>query len=137
MARYTGGMKVDGGYYWNAKGWQVEVVGQEGGRLPGAATARYLKVPFPVLFAVVPVMGLLFLVFLPVIGFGLFAYAIAKRIAGGVHRGATELASTVQPGMIPGEAHLTGKAGEEKAPEAGSADHLEKLEKEIAERRDE
>jgi hypothetical protein len=136
MTRYTGGTKVNGGYYWNAKGWQVEVVGQEGGKLPGAPAARYVKVPFPLLFVVVPVMGALFLVFLPFIGFGLFAYAIAKRIAGGVRRGATELASTVQPGMIPGEAHLTGKAGDEKKAEGEAPAHIEKLEKEISERRD-
>jgi len=111
-------------------------VGQQGGKLPGAPTAKYVKVPFPLLFVVVPVMGALFLVFLPFIGFGLFAYAIAKRIAGGVRRGATELASTVQPGMIPGEAHLTGKPGEEKKAGGDAPAHLEKLEKEIAERRE-
>jgi hypothetical protein len=137
MARYTGGMKVSGGYYWNARGWQVEVVPQEGGKLPGAATARYLRVPFPLLFVVVPVMGALFLVFLPFIGFALFAYAIAKRIGGGVRRGATELASTIQPGMVAGEAHLTGKAAdEEKAAAEKAPERIEKLEQEIAARRE-
>jgi hypothetical protein len=138
MAKYTGGMKVTSGYYWNARGWEVEVVPQGGGQLKGPPTAKYLKVPFPILFVVVPVMGALFLVFLPFIGFALFAYAIAKRIGGGVKRGATELASTVQPGMVPGEAHLTGKPGEEKkAGEQGKApESIEKLGKEISERRE-
>ena len=140
MAKYTGGAKVSGGYYWHTRSWHVEVVPSEGGRLQGERTASYLKVPFPVLFVVVPVMGLLFLMFLPFIGFGLFAYAIAKRIGGGIRRGATELASTVHPGMVPGEAYLTGKAGEEKKEEKGAApsapEAIEKLEKEVAGRRE-
>jgi hypothetical protein len=137
MARYTGGTKVSGGYYWNARGWSVEVVGGEGGTLPGDAKARYLKVPFPLLFVVVPMMGALFLVFLPFIGFAMFAYAIAKRVGGGVRRGATELASTVTPGLVAGEAHLTGKPGEEEAPAKGEAPaHIEKLEKGVAARRE-
>lgn len=138
MAKYAGGTRVKGGYYWHTHSWRVEVVPAEGGTLPGEGTASYLKVPFPVLFVLIPVMGLLFLMFLPFIGFGLFAYAIAKRIAGLVGRGATELASTVHPGMVPGEAYLTGKAGEEK--EAGAApaapEAIEKLEKEVAGRRE-
>jgi hypothetical protein len=137
MANYTGGAKVKSGYYWHTRSWHVEVVPDEGGTLPGERTASYLKVPFPVLFVVVPVMGLLFLMFLPFIGFGLFAYAIAKRLGGGLRRGASELASTVHPGMVPGEAHLTGKAGEEKKAEQGAAPAaIEKLEKEVAGRRE-
>ena len=136
MARYTGGNKVSGGYYWNVRGWSVEVVGEEGGTLPGDASARYVRVPFPLLFVLVPLMGGIFLVFLPFIGFAMFVYAIAKRVGGGVKRGATELASTVSPGLVPGEAHLTGKKGEEEASETKAPAHLERLEKEIEERRD-
>ncbi len=140
MTRYAGGTKVSGGYYWNARGWNVEVVPHEGGKLPGSDTARYVRVPFPLLFVVLPVMGLLFLVALPVIGFAVFAYAIAKRIAAPVRRGAEELASTVTPGMVHGEAHLTGKPGEEKASAgegkaAEAPEAIAKLEKEIAEKR--
>src|SRR5574337_344291 len=35
MAKYTGGMQVNGGYYWNPGNWEVEVVASEGGRLKG------------------------------------------------------------------------------------------------------
>jgi hypothetical protein len=135
MTRYAGGTKVSGGYYWNARGWNVEVVPQEGGTLP-AGGARYVKIPFPLLFVVVPVMGLLFLVFLPLVGFGLLAYAIARRIAAPVRRGAAELASTLQPGMVPGEAHLTGKKAEEQAADAKAPEAIERLGKEIEDRRE-
>ncbi len=142
MASYTGGMSVGGGYYWNPRKWEVEVVPSDGGRLPGAADAHYVKVPFPLLFVVVPLLGALFLVFLPLIGFGLFGYAIVKRITGGVKQGATELASTVAPGgFAMGEAHFTGKPGEEKPgekpAESAAQAEIEKLAKEIEARKGE
>ncbi|HEX9051015.1 MAG TPA: hypothetical protein VF841_10820 [Anaeromyxobacter sp.] len=138
MARYTGGMQVAGGYYWNPRKWEVEVVAQEGARLKGPAEAKYVKLPFPVLFVVVPLLGALFLMFLPLIGFALFGYAIVKKVTGGVKQGATELASTMAPGgFATGEAHFTGKPGEEKKGEAPRNAELEKLEKEIEAKRTE
>ena len=139
MARYESGMRVEGGYYWNAGNWEVEVVPNEGGRLHGGASARYVKVPFPALFVIVPLLGATFLMFLPFIGFGLLAHAIAKRLAGAFTQGATELASTVQPGSFAaGSAYLIGKPGEEeKEGEAPGSSALDEIEKEIAERRKE
>ena len=137
MAKHVGGMQVEGGYYWNPRKWEVEVVASEGGRLKGAADAKYLKIPFPALFVVVPLLGALFLMFLPFIGFALLAHAIVKRVTGGVKEGATDLAATMSPGWRPGEAHLTGKPGEEEAGAAKPSAAVEKLEKEIAEKRGE
>ena len=139
MAKYTGGEKVGGGYYWNLRSWEVEVVGNEGGRLRDPNGARYLKVHFLALFAIVPLLGAIFLMFLPLIGFALFAYAIAKKITGAVTKGTTELAATVQPGSFAaGSAYFTGKPGEEgekKVDEAGRPE-LDALEKEIASRKE-
>jgi hypothetical protein len=141
MAKHTGGMQVQGGYYWNPRNWEVEVVPSEGGRLKAPADSKYVKVPFPALFVIVPLLGALFLMFLPFIGFALFAYAIVKKVTGGVKQGATELASTLQPGQFAaGEAYFTGKPGEEKKGEGAPAPkspEMEKLEKEIAERKGE
>lgn len=139
MARYTGGTKVEGGYYWNPRSWAVEVIPTEGGKLKGESAARYVKVPFPLLFVVVPLLGALFLVFLPLVGFALFAYAAVKKVTGGVKQGAAELASTVTPGgFAAGEAHFAGKPGEEKAApgETKTPAELEKLAKEIEARKE-
>ena len=140
MAKHTGGMQVGGGYYWNPTSWEVEVVPGEGGKLRGRADTKYVKVPFPVLFVIVPVLGATFLMFLPVVGFALVAYAAAKKLTGGVAKGATELAATVQPGQFAtGAAYFTGKQGEEKKEEkAGGAasPELEQIAKEIAARKD-
>ncbi|HUL60262.1 MAG TPA: hypothetical protein VLU43_13350 [Anaeromyxobacteraceae bacterium] len=136
MAKNVGGMKVNGGYYWNPKSLAVEVVPQEGGKLPGDAGTKYVKVPFLMLFAIVPVMGALFLMFLPFIGFALFAYAIGRKVGIFARRGAEDLAATMSPGMpLPGEAHFTGKPGEEKPAEGKTPAELEKLAKEIEEKR--
>jgi hypothetical protein len=138
MAKHVGGMQVSGGYYWNPRSWEVEVVPSEGGRLKGPEGAKYVKVPFPALFVIVPLLGALFLMFLPFIGFALFGYAIVKKVTGGVKRGATELASTIQPGQFAaGEAYFTGKPGEEKKGEAPKTPEMEKIEKEIEARKGE
>jgi hypothetical protein len=135
MAHYTNGQQVGGGYYWNARNWEVEVVSDDGGSLKGG---DYVKVPFPVLFVIVPLLGALFLMFMPMIGFALFAYAVTRKVASAFTRGATELASTVQPGSFaPGAAYFTGKPEDEKeGAEAPQSAELEKIEKEIAARKD-
>jgi hypothetical protein len=139
MARYFGGTRVESGYYWNPGRWEVEVVPPEGGPLQGTADAHYVKVPFPALFVIVPLLGAAFLMFLPFIGFAMFGYAIVKRVTGGVRQGATELAATLQPGQFAaGEAYFAGKPGEEeKQPAEGShPPEIARLEQEIAERKE-
>jgi hypothetical protein len=85
---------------------------------------------------VVPLLGALFLMFLPLIGFALFGWAIVKKVTGGVKQGATELASTMAPGgFATGEAHFTGKPGEEKKGEAPKTPEIAALEKEIEAKR--
>jgi hypothetical protein len=138
MAKYTGGMQVSGGYYWNPRNWEVEVVPSEGARLKGAQGTKYVKLPFPLLFVVVPLLGALFLVFLPLIGFALFGYAVVKKVSSMMKQGATELASTVAPGgFATGEAHFTGKPGEEREEKAepSAQAEIEHLAKEIEERK--
>ncbi|HET9552711.1 MAG TPA: hypothetical protein VFP50_07065 [Anaeromyxobacteraceae bacterium] len=130
MATYSGNSNVGGGYYLSTRSWNVEVVGEQGGTLPGPASAKYVGVPFPLLFVVVPVIGLAFLMFLPFIGFALFGWAVARRITGHVAEGATELAATVAPDLATGAAYLTGEEGEAKPAEKVTKE-IEALEKEI------
>jgi hypothetical protein len=132
MTTFNGNQAVQGGYYFSMKSFGVEVVGDEGGTLPGDASAKYVRVPFPALFLIVPVVGLAFLMFLPAIGLYLVAKAIVMKVTGHVAEGATDLAATIAPDHATGAAYLTGKkdgAPAEKSPE------LEKLEQEIGEKR--
>lgn len=137
--KYLAGNSVPSGYYWNPKKWSVTPVAKDGDVLPGEAGEKFVKVSLPLAIAAAPVLGGLFVVFLPFIGFGLTAYALANKLAGGAKKSAAELASTVTPGWRPGEAHLTGPATERTPDEvhAGGAgeEALRDVADEVARRR--
>jgi len=133
MTTCNGNSKVKSGYYLSTNSFGVEVIGEDGGTLPGPVTTRYVRVPFPLLFVVIPVVGLAFLIFLPFIGFALLAYAIIERIAGHASRRADDLAATVVPPHATGAAYLAGHDGEKKNEEVSP--EIEKLEKDVAEKR--
>ena len=71
--RFTGGEHVKAGFYWNLREWAAHIVPREGGPLPGAEEARYLRVPLPVLLLVAPLMGAAYAMFLPFIAFAMVA----------------------------------------------------------------
>ncbi len=132
MTTFNGNSSVSSGYYFSMKNFNVEVIGDEGGTLPGDASAKYVRVPFPALFLIVPVVGLAFLMFLPAIGFALLGKAVVMKVTGHVAEGASSLAATVAPDLATGAAYMTGKKEGEKAEKDPA---LEKLEKEIEEKR--
>ncbi len=142
MARHCGGSLATSGYYWNPRRWSITPIPRPRGFLPGGPEERYLKVPALAVLALMPLLGGLFVVFLPVIGFALVAYALARKVAALARGGAADLAATVTPGWLPGEAHLTGGRGGAEADkdlphERGVGDKaLEALRKEIAEKRE-
>jgi hypothetical protein len=69
MNLYRGGMTVSRGSYWNpVDGHQV--VMKDEGLLPGDEGIRYLKIPPGGLLIVAPVLGLMYVFFLPLFGIG-------------------------------------------------------------------
>jgi hypothetical protein len=119
MTTYAGGTQVRSGYYVDTGSLGFAQVARDGGTLPGDGARRYTRVPVVLVLAAAPVLGGLFVVALPFIGFGVAAWAVARKLAGAGRAGAREVAATVAPPFVPGEAHLTGGAGEEKE-EAGA-----------------
>lgn len=81
--------KAKGGFYWNLKTWEVTLVRRDGEALPGAADERYVRIPTAALVIVGPMMGFLFVVFLPLIGFALTFRELYRKAAGWVGRLAT------------------------------------------------
>ena len=73
MFRHTGGETVKGGFYWCRKGWRLEVVQAPTGVLPGEPDAKYARVPVLVMIPLALAMGGGFVLFLPLIGFGVMA----------------------------------------------------------------
>lgn len=89
MRTYNSGDKVKGGFYWNAKEWSIVTVSGKTGVLPRGEAHRYIKIPTLLLLLVAPVMGLLYVIFLPFIGFafvlglaGTKAVKAIRRVAG-------------------------------------------------------
>jgi hypothetical protein len=136
MTTYAGGTLVKSGYYIDTASFTFANIEKDGGKLPGSAGTSYMRVPVMLVLAAAPVLGGLFVVALPFIGFGLTAYAIGRKIGGHAKEGAKEIAATMSPGLVPGEAHLTGKPSETAGAEAAEADaEVEALAKEIEEKR--
>jgi len=137
---YVGGQTVAAGFYWNTKEWELETLSGKGGKLPGKADAAYVKVPAVAMLTLAPMMGAMYVMFLPFIGFALLAEHVGRKVAGAAKRGAEDVAGALIPEVRPGEAYLTGKKdGKKPAEAAGKTEkgdgEVEKLEKEIAEKR--
>jgi hypothetical protein len=139
MARYIGGNAVPGGYYLNARRWTIIPVADPGAKLPGDASDTYLRIHWLAALLLAPVLGGLFVVFLPFIGFAMFFQWVFLKVTGKAAAGARDLAATVTPGWMPGEAHLTGRAVDPKHGEmpAGGAGEtaLHDVAEEIARKR--
>ena len=139
MARFNGGSSVPGGYYWNPGHWSVTPVEKDGGKLPGTASDRYLRIHWLVALLLAPLLGGLFVVFLPFIGFAMFFHWVFLKVTGSAREGARDLAATVTPGWRPGEVHMTGRALDgkhEELPAGGAGEKaLEDVEAEVAHRR--
>jgi hypothetical protein len=135
MTTYAGGTQVKSGYYVDTSSFGFAHVTRDGGRLPSGEGRSYTRVPVVLVLAAAPVLGGLFVVALPFIGFGVTAYAVGKRLAGLGHAGAREVAATMAPPFVPGEAHLTGEASEKDAGAPAKDERIDALQGEIEAKR--
>jgi hypothetical protein len=141
MMTREGGMAVKTGFYWNLRGWQLLTVPRQGGPLPGGVDDRYVRVPVLLMLLLAPLMGALYVMFLPFIGFAMLASFVARKSAVGVRAAFMGVMATISPQWRPGEAYLAGKkkaaTPPDRAPEekgAGTAG-LDELQREIEEKR--
>lgn len=79
MKTYRGGESVKAGFYWNLRGWSITPFGREGGVLPGATEHRFVRVPALLLLGLAPLMGGLYVMFLPLLGFVMVATAAVTK----------------------------------------------------------
>ncbi len=137
MKRYNGGSAVKGGYYWNLTKWEIVAVRGEAGALEAPASERFLSVPLPLLFVLAPIMGALYAIFLPFIGFAMAIYAVGRKLGLVGSKAVDEVAATMAPTWQPGEAHFAGKPEDEKKGEEKKNEKLDQLEKEVEEKKGE
>jgi hypothetical protein len=79
MTARTGGTQAKAGFYWNLRTWAITTLSGEGGTLPGGEGDRYLRLPTLAMLVLAPVMGGLFVVFLPFIGFAVLFTHLARK----------------------------------------------------------
>ena len=108
MTTHAGGTEAGVGYYFDARSFQVANVTADRRRLPGGAEKRWRAIPAPLLLIAAPVVGGLYVLALPLVGFWWMARTIGRALARQLRGRGDALATPVRPGWRPGETHLTG-----------------------------
>jgi hypothetical protein len=108
MTKRLGGTAAKNGFYWNLGKWAMTMVPKQGGLLPGDAGDKYIKVPVLALLVVAPVMGAVYAMFLPFIGFAMLFTFLGKKAFAATRVGVSGVAATMTPEWRPGEAYLAG-----------------------------
>lgn len=139
--KYHGGEWVKSGAYMNTRTAEFASTPRGGGELPGQAGARYIRVPVAVVMFAGPLMGLLFVILLPLAG----VLAIPVVLFRSVQRLGQEVGQALMrgavPGWVPGAAYLVRRGrGHRAAPQweevrHEKADLLASLEEEIRRKR--
>ncbi len=111
---FTAGSMVKGGFYFNRDKLDLVAVSGKEGALPGADGQRYLRIPALAVVLLAPVLGGLFVVFMPFIGFALVLQHLGRMSLSGVKRASRALLFIVTPTWRPGEAYFAGKEGEKQ-----------------------
>jgi hypothetical protein len=86
MRRYFGSDWVKTGFYWNSGNWEVVPMSKEGGELPGASDQPYVRIPALMVLPLAPLMGGLYVVFLPCIGLAMLLGLAGKKLLAAVRR---------------------------------------------------
>src|ERR1022692_4039624 len=84
MLKYKGGDDTKGGIYLKKAEWEIVTVEGKNGTLPGGLECEYIKLPALLFVPLAMVMGALYVMFLPFIGFAILFTMIAKKAARGV-----------------------------------------------------
>ncbi len=128
MSKHIGGAEVKAGFYWNLRKWEMVTLSGTGGRLPGNAEDRYLKVPIIAFLFIAPVMGGLYAFFLPFIGFAMVFAFLGRKLGAASRAAAVRVGGLVSPQWRPGEAYLAGKRGKKNGGPAADEDKADKKE---------
>lgn len=140
MKTHVGGELVKSGIYWNTRTWEFVPVAKPAGALPGGMANRFLRAPMPMVVVAGPLMGLAYFLFLPVIGPAMLLAILGRKLAGLMQRAVTPVATSALPSWVPGVSYLARRAASRKqavrSEQLPADPHIEKLEKEIQQRRD-
>lgn len=106
---HVGGSKVRYGFYWSARAWDMTTVPAEGGVLPGPPERRYSRIPTILFLLMAPLMGALYVVFLPLAGFVMIGGHLVRATRRLAVDAFMHVAAAVSPQWAPGQAYLAGR----------------------------
>jgi hypothetical protein len=87
----------------------MAMIPAEGGLLPGGADRHYTRIPTFLFLLMAPVMGALYVVFLPFAGFALVAGHALRALKTLAMDSFMHLAVAISPSWAPGEAYLASR----------------------------
>lgn len=106
MTTYRGTQDVEPGFYLHTRTFRVAMI-ERYGRLPGADADTYRRVPILLMLAAAPLLGLVYVIFLPFIGFAAVAYLVGGRAVQFAARVAGETGRVRRPAWAPMLAFFT------------------------------
>src|SRR5512135_1100255 len=105
MLTAKGGHRVGKGTYWDLrKGHRIDISYE--GVLPGDETATYFRISSGVLLLLGPIVGLLYVILMPIIGITTVAAVAVRKVLGGMYN---LVAKSISFGWQPMNAYLSGK----------------------------
>ena len=81
MAGYYGGQIVKEGFYLNRSTLEFEPIARWSGILPGDKNTRYSRLPLPAVIVAAPLMGLAYVILLPIVCCFAFIYFFIRWVA--------------------------------------------------------
>jgi len=106
MIRYGAGELVKKGFYFNQSSAEFTRVSTPWGNLPWDATGEFIRVPGILVVALAPVLGGLFVMFLPFIAFAMVLSLVAKGCGRAGQWLSHKVLVMLIPQWTPGEAYL-------------------------------
>jgi hypothetical protein len=106
MRTYTGSQSVEPGLYFNVKRFSVKSI-ESRGPLPGTRNDEYRRAPMLVMLLIAPLLGLAYVIFLPLIGFAMVTWLLGDKAAQLATGAAAKAVRVLRPGWAPSLAFLS------------------------------
>jgi hypothetical protein len=132
MKTYTGTQDVEPGLYLNRKTFSITSI-EERAALPGSATDTFYAVPMPLMLLAAPLLGLVFVIFLPFIGFVMVAYLLGAKAAEAGAILVEQVGRVRRPGWAPALAFLSRSKAAKAPADAAKDEWTERVEKKLNE----
>jgi len=100
MKRFDTQAKVNPGLYFNARKLRFRSL-DDPGRLPGDETDRYYRVPLVALLLAGPLVGLVYVIFLPLVGLAMCGAFLVHKLAQWTTEAGTAFARVLRPSWRP------------------------------------